>query len=77
MNAIIYKYYNTYYQPVTDFGWTYNQNFGRLYLETALPGLVETVYLESVRDAYSEVNIHTYSCDWFYFNIIFKSLIYF
>lgn len=46
-----------YVGPVGDFGWSYQHNQGRLAIEKAFPGKVETTYLENVPEADSERSI--------------------
>ncbi len=46
-----------YVGPVGDFGWSYQHNQGRLAIEKAIPGKVETTYLENVPEADSERSI--------------------
>ncbi len=37
--------------PVSDWGWNYTEQKGKLYLEKALPGKIETVFAESVHES--------------------------
>jgi basic membrane protein A len=37
--------------PVSDWGWNYTEQQGKIYLEKALPGKVETVFAESVYES--------------------------
>ena len=46
-----------YVGPVGDFGWSYQHDRGRLAIEKAFPGKVETTFLENVPEADSERSI--------------------